>query len=298
MHPLVSRLLIVFSIFCLSACQTAQNRYASLERERDSLLHVTAAQDSAKLMVDDFLETIALTLDSIRIAENMITMPNRERGKSLSTSQIRQNLKDLNDIIHRQRERIAELEERLASMKSADSTNYYRSLISHLYSQLDEKDSEIARVQNELNRQIQVNRQLTIRVDSLKNDNLALTAKTIEQDETIAFQKNILNAQDIQMNTCYIKIGTRKELQSAGLLERGVFKGNSLNFNQLNSVGFETADMRVIHEINLPSARAKILTSHPDNSYSIIKVSVDNTLLSIDDPGSFWSLSNYLIIQL
>ena len=282
----------------ISSCQTFQGKYAAIERERDSLLVVTAAQDSTNDMIEDFLETIAVTLDSIRITENMLSMPNREGGKSLSRSQIRQKLKDVDDIIRRQRERIAELEAKVALMNSKDSTRYYRSLISNLYAQLDAKDAEIVQIQNALNRQILENRQLTVRVDSLQKDNQALSARNQELDETIEYQKDILYAQDVQMNTCYVKIGTRKELQSAGLLETGLFKGNTLNLNQFGSAGFETADMRDLREIKLPSARPKIMTSHPGLSYSLYQDANDATVLIIEDPASFWSLSNYLIIQL
>lgn len=299
MQRLVS--LIIILIACgvaFSSCQSFQSKYAAVERERDSLLIVTAAQDSTKDMIEDFLETIAVTLDSIRITENMLSMPNREGGKTLSRNQIREKLKDVDDIIKRQRERIAELEAKLALTNSKDSTSYYRSLISNLYAQLDAKDAEIAQIQNELNRQILVNRQLTIRVDSLQKDNQALSAKNQELDETVEFQKDILYAQDVQMNTCFVKIGTRKELQAAGLLETGLFKGNTLNLNQFGSAGFEAADMRDLREIKLSSSRPKILTSHPGQSYSLYQESYDSTILKIEDPGSFWSLSNYLIIQL
>ena len=299
MQRFVSSIIILAACgMAISSCQTFQGKYAAIERERDSLLVVTAAQDSTNDMIEDFLETIAVTLDSIRITENMLSMPNREGGKSLSRSQIRQKLKDVDDIIRRQRERIAELEAKVALMNSKDSTRYYRSLISNLYAQLDAKDAEIVQIQNALNRQILENRQLTVRVDSLQKDNQALSARNQELDETIEYQKDILYAQDVQMNTCYVKIGTRKELQSAGLLETGLFKGNTLNLNQFGNAGFETADMRDLREIKLPSPRPKIMTSHPGLSYSLYQDAYDATVLRIEDPASFWSLSNYLIIQL
>ena len=49
--------------------------------------------------------------------------------------------------------------------------------------------------------------------------------------------------------------------------------------------------------VNLHSKKAKVLSNHPDESYTI----VDNDgvkELKIIDPVGFWELSNYLIIQI
>ena len=64
------------------------------------------------------------------------------------------------------------------------------------------------------------------------------------------------------------------------------------------NLGYLTkADMRELTTINTYAKSAKLLTTHPENSYSLEKDSNKQYILTIKDAVAFWSISKYLVIQ-
>lgn len=293
-------LLLVLAIGLLSvSCNSKkqQEKIASLTQTLDSLQQITQQQDSSRAILDAYVETIALTLDSIKINEQILTVQVDERGRRLKKSEIERNLEALADVIKRQRERIEELETTLMT-HGIDSSSHYRMIIAHLYAELDEKNQRIAELERSLQGQTRTIAHLNSRVSSLESDMDALSAHAREQAETIALQTDILNAQNEQLNIGYLFIGSRKELQNAGILSKNIFNGSKIMTSNLNFSKFAQIDIREFSEIVCQSKHPKVLSSHPAHSYSIDKSGDGNSTLAIKDPGAFWSLSNYLIIQL
>ncbi len=293
-------LLLVLAIGLLSlSCNSKkqQEKIASLTQTLDSLQQITQQQDSSRAILDAYVETIALTLDSIKINEQILTVQVDERGRRLKKSEIERNLEALADVIKRQRERIEELETTLMT-HGIDSSSHYRMIIAHLYAELDEKNQRIAELERSLQGQTRTIAHLNSRVSSLESDMDALSAHAREQAETIALQTDILNAQNEQLNIGYLFIGSRKELQNAGILSKNIFNGSKIMTSNLNFSKFAQIDIREFSEIVCQSKHPKVLSSHPAHSYSIDKSGDGNSTLTIKDPGAFWSLSNYLIIQL
>ena len=60
---------------------------------------------------------------------------------------------------------------------------------------------------------------------------------------------------------------------------------------------FNIADKRTTTTLNLYSKKAQILTNHPTDSYVIVERDGQMVLI-INDPKTFWSRSNYLVIQI
>ena len=59
---------------------------------------------------------------------------------------------------------------------------------------------------------------------------------------------------------------------------------------------FTTADKRTLTSIPTHAKKAKILTNQPASSYEIVEENSTKTII-ITNPDKFWSLSNYLVIQ-
>ena len=57
----------------------------------------------------------------------------------------------------------------------------------------------------------------------------SLSQKTIEQESQIAEQEEVMKIQDEALNEAYIKIGTKSELKSAGLLSGGFLKKSKVD---------------------------------------------------------------------
>ncbi len=267
----------------------------NLQAERDSLLTLTNIQDSTKAVLDEYVEIIASTLDSIKINEKILTIKVDDKGKALKKSEIKENLQILADVLKRQRERIEELESQLLD-KGIDSSSYYRSIILHLYGQLEEKNNQILAMQQELEEKHTEVKQLNNQVSTLKKDVVSISDKTKHQNKIIEQQTEILEIQDAIINKGYLKIGSKRELQEAGIVKGTLI--SQLNTDALSQTNFDEIDIRYVTEITLSSARPKILTSHPGSSYVLEYGNDGSTVFRILDPSVFWSISNYLVIQL
>jgi len=283
-----------FAILFTSHKQNLSNVISNLTIERDSLLVINSQQDSSLSAVNDYVNTIAEALDSIRQQEKILTLQVDENGRVLTKNQILHNLELLSDVIQRQRSRIEELEAQLIWRKQ-DSSSSYRSLIANLYKEIDSKNETIALMHEELNRRGAMITRLNNQVSILEEDIIA-------QEETIAQQTQVLEAQDKQINTAYVMIAPKKKLKEKGLLTKGLFTGGNLNAASVDISNFDVVDIRDFQEVTLSVSKIKILTSHPSSSFEIIKDETEDgtdiTIFRIKNISSFWSLSNYLVIQL
>lgn len=99
----------------------------------------------------------------------------------------------------------------------------------------------------------------------------------------------------------YMKIGTKQELKSAGLLDKGVIKKGVVNTDGLNMSIFKSVNIKNTKELKINAYKPKLLTDHPTKSYEM-KLDEDSeediTYLRIKDPDAFWSKSHFLIIQM
>ena len=297
--------ILLLTLACVSLFAACNNSSKDKEIERlsalsDSLMTVTQKQDSVQAVMDNYLETLASTMDSIRIQEKILTVTKDENGRPLKRQQIRENLLLLSDVIHRQRQRIEQLEAKLIG-RGQDSTSNYRTLIAHLYSEIDTKNAEIAKMEQELSQKNYAISQLNTRVSSLEQDVEDISRRAQEQEQMLTEQAEVLTAQNNVINTGYVKIAKKKELKAEGFLKKGIFNGGRLDTDGLNMASFTPVDIREFHEVTLSSYKPKVLTSHPSSSYELRQdkeSDEDVTYLVIKDPAAFWSLSNYLVIQL
>lgn len=288
---------ILLCLFLASCGQSArEQQLEALRAERDSLIVVTQQQDSVKAVFDTYVETIAMSLDSIRTQEQILTLNVDENGRRLRKSEIKSNLELLGEVIKRQRERIEEMEA-LLLQRGVDSTSYYRTLISHLYEEIDAKKMQVEALQRELSRKNAEVSRLNKRVDMLEEDVASISEQAEEQASLIERQTEIMEAQDQMLNVGYVKIGTKKELQNAGIIKSNIFSGGKLNPAGVDKSLLDEVDIRHMDEVTLMSKKPKLLTSHPASSYRI-DYAPDMSVLVILDHNAFWSASNFLIIQL
>ena len=98
-------------------------------------------------------------------------------------------------------------------------------------------------------------------------------------------------AQDKQINTAWYVFGTKKELQSQNIYEKGRVLQSNFNKNYFTKI-----DIRIVKEIKLYSKSVKIMTAHPANSYQLLQDANKQYVLRINNPQSFWSTSKYLVV--
>ncbi len=124
--------------------------------------------------------------------------------------------------------------------------------------------------------------------------------KTIQKDlddanEMIDKQNVLLENTDKIMNTGYVLAASKKELQAMGILSRRLLS-SKINYSEVDITRFDEVDMRYFQEISFEES-FKVLSPMPEDSYEVIK-NGNTYILKVNDPGKFWSLTQYLIVQL
>lgn len=276
----------------LYSCNGSQEKL-ELQAQVDSLTTVNASQTQQLKEITDFMSIVSEGLDSIAEQEQMILnndkgVEGRRIGKK-EREELKNRLESFAALLTRQKDRIAQLEDSLA--KKGENLSSLHNIITHLNRQLEEKNKTIASLRASVeNQKVDINK-LRNQVKTLITSNDTLTKEVGRQGAALMTQSEIIN-------TCYVKIGTKKELSDAGILTGGGFlKKKKLDVSNFNQAEFTKVDITTYVEVQIPSKKIEILTQMPTSSYNITHEGNTSTL-HITDPNIFWSVSNYLVIQI
>ena len=282
--------LLIFSVLFFAACTGNQQEKAQLEERIDSLQKENSRKDKDINDMTTYLSLLADGLDSIAKQENILFYTNKGReGTIVDKDQLRKNLDMFEETLNQQRQRIAQLADSLKA-RGENLSNLSR-LVTHLNQQLDEKNNQIQKLRSELQKK-------NVNISQLQKKVTALTEDNTQLNQRVETQVQALNAQTEMMNEGFVKIGTKKALSDLGIISGGFLKKKKINLNAIQQDQFMRVDIRYFKEIPLNSGNPKVLTQMPASSYTITKTSKNQSVLSILDPTAFWSISNYLIIQL
>lgn len=283
--PLLT-LMFVFS------CKNEKVDMQQFVAERDSILQDNRSKTQQLDELNGVLSTIAIGLDSIAVQENILFNGSGRDGVRLDKHEIAARLNGMADILARQRAKIQALQDSLANRKTSQSVEHLQRVVEFLNQQLAEKDQVIKSLRADLNNSKKDITQLRASLSDMKNR--AVKAENKTQVLTTALSK-----QDDVINECYVRIGTKKQLSAAGLLKGGFLQKKKVNYEDVDKSKFNAVDIRKFREITLKSNNPKILTPQPSNRSFHFEESGDGSCtLVITNPTLFWSVSNFLIIQL
>lgn len=272
---------LAFALLCSCGNGTGNNNAIALKN--DSIMR-------ENIYLNGFIDRVAWSMDSLVRSEGMLLKPAPEGTPLNRKQQFAANLKAFEALVKRQHERIDELEKSLEENKLAHAQSM-KKIISGMKQQLAEKDREIAALKEELNSKSFSIERLESLVASLNNNVAELTEENKSQKATI-------EAQTDNMNEAYVLIGTKKELKEAGALSSsGLFSKAKLKAADFDESKFKKVDIRKYTSVNISGKKVKLLTPSPANSYKITDNGDGTSTLSITNPKAFWSVSNYLVIQ-
>lgn len=285
----------IFALFVLLSVFSCKNEKVDIGKymvERDSIMQENKAKTQQLDELNGVIATIAMGLDSIAIQENILFTNKGRDGVMPDRHQIAANLKSMADILARQRQKIQMLQDSLATRKSSQSVERLQKVVEFLNQQLAEKDKVIQSLRADLNSSKKDITQLRASLSDMR------TRASNAEQKTKALT-TALSKQDEIINECYVKIGTKKQLAAAGLLKGGFLKKKKVNYEDVDKSKFNAVDIRKFREVSLKSSNPKILTPQPSNRSFHFEESGDgNCTLVITNPTLFWSVSNFLIIQL
>lgn len=277
--------IIGFILFGCSNDEKTENRDIS---ETDMLVDSLRAANDDLLL---FVNGLSSAIDSITAQEGMLkTVINLESWETVSKNEVFNELNYLQSVIRNQKDNIKSLQSKIKNNESAYAQKIQTIITSYAY-QLEEKEKRIA----ELEQQIK-NKDLSIQ--SLKSNVSALTTNVENLSASIEEQNTVIENQNNLINEGYVIIGTKKELQTWGILTKsGLFKKTKLNLSNINADNFDKVDIRSFTELPISGKKPKILSQMPPESYSLKESKGNGYILTILNPQLFWSISNYLIIQ-
>ncbi|MDE6174628.1 MAG: hypothetical protein K2F88_03595 [Duncaniella sp.] len=284
--------LAVIATAILSACNGGKLREAEAQNEqlKGDLRETLATQDSLLVLVND----ISDGMSQIKDLEKIIATPG-SLGESVSRrDQIKNDMIAIQKALQERRERLAELEKKLADNGGESST--LKRTIANLKAQMAEQQTEIATLTNQLaSANIKIE-ELNTQVTHLNSDVDSLnTGLSVEREQKEAAQEAATAATN-ELNTVYYAIGTSKELKEKKILESGFLRKTKVMEGNFDMNYFTAGDRRTLTEIPTHSNKAKVLTSQPKDSYTIVDLN-GQKVIRISNPAKFWQLSDFLVIE-
>lgn len=284
---------MVLSVSCVS-----NKKYTSLEARTDSLEVINMAQGQQLYELQDYIETIARSLDSIAYQESILYLPDPETGRrTVSRSVMISRLESFQELIHRQKERVRTLEETI--LQDSIRLGSLHSLVSHLTTQIEQKDEEISKLKGELSRSkveiAQKKKEIAIlneSVDNLSSEVESLNGAVADlEGSNEELQNKIKESEKV-----YYIIGTRKELRDKGLLSTNSLKPR-LDATNIQISDFASANPEDLSEYSFSGRSPKIITDMPKDSYILYDGrSGGQSKLEITDLERFWSVTKILVI--
>jgi predicted nucleic acid-binding Zn-ribbon protein len=272
-----------------TSCTDFSSDNKRLQEENDSLkLHIKKSETEMNEMLS-ILNTIEDDIRTIRDTENFIDIRKEEELSLSKRERIKNELAVIAETLKKNRQQLSELQKKLNTGNVRLSA--LQKTIDRLTADIDEKTRLIVKMQAESDRKDRQITQLTEQVEELHTN--VETLKDVNESQSAR-----IDDQDKALNTVYYCFGTGKELKEQNILTGGgLFVKSRALQGAFNKEYFIVADKRRLTAIPLYASKAKIKTSHPEESYSFFKDSDGNLTLEIKNTETFWSLSRYLVVE-
>jgi chromosome segregation ATPase len=241
-------------------------------------------------------------LNEIKSMEKIVGTESFSAESPERKEQMRNDILLIKSSVQDRLNRLAELEEQLtqseaaARYSEAERQNMLTT-IANLKAQLAEQQIMIDNLTAQLDAAHSTIKNLNQKVDSLKTVNNTVTTENIKAKEEAQKAKEEAAKLSNELNECFYAVGSKKELKDHKIIESGFLKKTKvMQSSSIMHSYFTKADKRTLNEINLHSKKAKVLTNHDKQSYSIDDVG-GVKVLRIYDQDNFWKYSNYLVVQ-
>jgi len=286
----MKRILIAVAVVVFAASCGNKQEVDKLKAENQKLSELVSIKDTTLNSIFMSLSEVEENLDAIKQKQNIITVTTKQgelRGDV--KDRIKQDIAEINDLLEKNKRTIANLQGTAKKLKAANlKIEGLEKLIEQLNQQIGEKDAEIVALKEQLTKLNFQVAELSSRVDTLSANKRVL-------EENVTARTN-------ELNTAYFIVGSQKELEQKGIINRsggfiGIGKTATLSSN-LNLDSFTKIDIRNFEGLEIGHKDVKILSTHPSDSYNL---KVDNkgfcSGIEITNSKKFWQSSKYLVIS-
>lgn len=286
MKKIAFLLIAVFGMTFIS-CNTKKDKKTVAELSAtDSLQQIVAQKDKELTDMVTTMNDIQDGFRKINEAQGRITIERRQ-GEQTNRAHIVEDVKLIentirlnNDLINNLRQQVKASKSNNAELrkKMEETVAAFTAQIADLTKQAEELRAELAKKD--------------IRIAELGEQNANLQSNVNELSAQNETKARTVASQDRELNSAYYVFGTKSELKEQNILKGG----EVLRTNNFNKDYFTKIDIRVDKVIRLYSKSARLMTTHPEGSYSLDKDAQGQYTLRITDPARFWSVSKYLVI--
>ena len=284
-------LLLLFIAMLITGCGNRDTSTALLElvAERDSLRSENNSQRKRLDTLNDMIFTINSALDSISMQENILFI-DPESETQVSRDDVIRNLTRYEQVLKHQQASINQLRQ---SIQPDSANGSLDGMLGVMQQQLDAKDRQISILKSELaKKDVDITR-LRKLIASQRNEIEEQTQTIAQLDRTTKVQVEALARQDEYINSAYVIVGTKKDLERKGIIK----KKRLIPESALDKSKFAKIDIRKYREVTFYAKKPKILTDMPQRTYTLTTDGNGNFTLRITSPDDFWKVSNYLVIQ-
>ena len=278
-------------IICLALCATmlaSCEFYTKREKELTAQNATLTAELTEKNMaLEQAIQSIANIQEGFRVineAEGRVNLQSQGGEGITDTERMKEDILFIQEKMEANRKQIEKLEKKLKA--SGIEVASLRKVIVNLQKELDAKVASIAALQAEL-------AEKDIRISELDKAVATLTGDVNALQQVSDAQQEMIEKQEMQLNTAWYVYGTAKELKEQNILK----SGDVMSSTDFNKNYFTEIDVRVDRVFPLYAKHAKLMTVHPEGSYEFAKDADKQLTLKVLDLDAFWSVSRYMVIQ-
>jgi hypothetical protein len=279
-------ILIGFITALFNCCKNPSGLPVGAGSSEDSLKAVKTARVSTETGFMTSFREIRRNIDSIDLIQRYIRMktqkPQMIRNEMIVD--VNADIVALNSVVKKNRETIERLNVLLE--KSEDNYKKLEDSVWALNNILARKQGELYSLKKELN--------------SLNDDFMEVQSAMFFLFVQNALKDEILSEEIESAQTAYYIVGSNETLKKANIIDT---KGGLIGIGKTPVVSGEAGPEQFIklnytqtRVIPVNSKTMKIVSSHPKNTYEIIKENNMIISLNITNPEEFWQFTKYLVV--
>lgn len=255
----------------------------SMQYQIDSLQHIIDGRDAELNELMGIVSDVQEGIRCINEAEQRVTIAEGDAERANQREVIRENMQYIQDAMAQNRQTISKLQEKLNA--SSIRSEKLQQTITQLQKQIEDQGARLQELEAKLAEKNILIASQGEQIDSLTSNVQSLTAESEAKQQT-------LEQQDKDLHKAWFVFGTKTELKAQKILK----DGEVLRDGSFNQDYFTEIDTRYDKEVRFYSKSVKVLTTHPSDSYQLVRDAQKQYELHITNPDKFWSVSKYLVV--
>lgn len=298
---IVSIAVVIFLLVVLASGLVifkGKTQIEQLTLQNETLSNTIEVRDSLVNEMTNTFDEIEQNLTFVRNKrDQMISVP-QEGGKS-SKEILVADIKLMNEMLEESSKKIEELDKKMSA--SGAQIKSFKNKIAQLTKNIEEQDNMIQQFKAELEERDYKISEMDRTIVQLKGDIAQKDDSIQTKSQVIAEKSKTITEKENQLNKAYFVAGTVSQLVQNGIIDReggilGIGKSKSIS-DDLNESYFTQVDIRNANHLPINMKKARLISEHPDNSYRLVEQNDKIAYLEIEDPGEFWKLTKYAIVE-